>query len=124
MSFETILKAIVDDCGGGLGVALMGTDGIPISQLRGSEADENPLGGDFSAAGVEFCRIIGEVHKAAEVLGAGSLNETTIGLGRFTLIFRPVDEEIILVLALSPDGNLGKARYLIRRHLNALRDEF
>jgi len=35
-----------------------------------------------------------------------------------------VDDEVLLVLALAPDGNLGKARYLIRRHLNALREEF
>ena len=37
--------------------------------------------------------------------------------------FRPVDEETFLVVALAPDGNLGKARYLIRRNLLALRQQ-
>jgi predicted regulator of Ras-like GTPase activity (Roadblock/LC7/MglB family) len=123
MSFESILKTIVDECGGGLGIALMGSDGIPILQLRAGAATDNPLGGDFSAAGVEFGRIVGEIHKAADVLGAGSVQESIVSLSRFTLIFRPVEDDVILVLALAPNGNFGKARYLIRRHLNALRDE-
>jgi len=38
-------------------------------------------------------------------------------------MFRNVDAETFLVLAMAPDGNLGKARYLIRRHLLALRQE-
>jgi hypothetical protein len=35
-----------------------------------------------------------------------------------------VDDDYFIVLALLPDGNLGKARYLIRRHLPAIREEF
>jgi predicted regulator of Ras-like GTPase activity (Roadblock/LC7/MglB family) len=124
MSFETILETIVKECGGGLGIALMGSDGIPIHQVRGEAAGENPLGGDFGAAGVEFGRIVGEIHKAADVLGAGAVDEITLRCGRFTLLFRTVDDEVILVLALAPDGNFGKARYLIRRNLVALREEF
>jgi hypothetical protein len=34
-----------------------------------------------------------------------------------------VDEDTFLVVALAADGNLGKARYLIRRLLLALRQE-
>ena len=45
----------------------------------------------------------------------------SISLDRLALVFHTVDEELILVLALSPDGNLGKARYLIRRSLVKLR---
>ena len=32
MSFASILRTIVEECGGGVGAALMGTDGIPIDQ--------------------------------------------------------------------------------------------
>jgi predicted regulator of Ras-like GTPase activity (Roadblock/LC7/MglB family) len=123
MSFETILETIVNECGGGRGIALMGTDGIPIVQIRGDDSGENPLGGDFSAAGVEVGRIMSEFHKVSDVLGAGAVKECTLAMARFTLILHPVDEEVILVIALAPDGNLGKARYLIRRHLNSLREE-
>jgi hypothetical protein len=34
-----------------------------------------------------------------------------------------VDNELMLVLALHPDGNLGKARYLLRRSIGAIRAE-
>jgi hypothetical protein len=34
-----------------------------------------------------------------------------------------VDDETYLILAIAPDGNAGKARFLMRRHLLALRDE-
>jgi hypothetical protein len=34
-----------------------------------------------------------------------------------------VDDDLVVVLALHPDGNLGKARYLIRRSLVDLRAE-
>jgi hypothetical protein len=42
-------------------------------------------------------------------------------LDRVSLVFHTIDDDIVLVLALRPDGNLGKARYLIRRNLMAIR---
>jgi len=34
-----------------------------------------------------------------------------------------VDPETYLVLALAPHGNVGKGRYLLRRHQLAIREE-
>ena len=64
---------------------------------------------------------IDEIRKASDSLGGGAVKETVVLLSRFTLVFRPVDEDVSLVLVLAPDGNLGKARYLIRRQLLAIR---
>ena len=33
MSFSELLETIVEDCGGGIGIALMGDDGIAIEQV-------------------------------------------------------------------------------------------
>jgi predicted regulator of Ras-like GTPase activity (Roadblock/LC7/MglB family) len=125
MSFESIIREILDGCGGGLGIALMGTDGIPIVQLNAELPDgaPNPLGEDIGTAGVEFARILSEIQKASDALNAGAMLETVINLARFQLLFRSVDEDVILILALANDGNAGKARYLIRRNLVALREE-
>ena len=123
MSFESILRTIVDGCQGGVGVALMGSDGIPIEQVTASSAGARALESEFSAAGVEFGRTIDEVRKISNSLGGGTLREIVVTLSRFTLIFHVVDEDAFLVMALLPDGNLGKARYLIRRNLLAIRDE-
>ena len=123
MSFESILESIVEQCKGVLGLALMERDGIPIVQVQGLSGVSDPLEGDIGAAGIEFGRIIGEIGKASDALGGGAVAETVVTLERFSLIFHSVDEDILLVMALAADGNLGKARYLIRRNLMAIRHE-
>lgn len=120
MSFAPMLREIVESCGGGIAVALMQSDGIPIEQVT-LDAAALPDGVDTAAA--EFGRILGEIRKASDSIGGGAAVETTVVLSRMALIFRAVDEDVFLVLALHPDGNLGKARYLIRRNLLALREE-
>ncbi len=123
MSFQALLREIVEGCGGGIGAALMGNDGIPIEQVTASQAVANPLAEDIATAGTEFGRILEEIRKASDAVAGGAVVETMIQLSRVMLIFRTVDEETFLVVALAADGNLGKARYLIRRQLLALRQE-
>lgn len=125
MSFASILQTIVDECGGGLSAALMGLDGVPIEQVRASSetSGNDPLHGDVTNAGIEFGRIIGDMTKASDSLGTGPLQEAVVSLEVVRLIFHSVDEDLMIVLAIAPDGNLGKARYLIRRSLVALKDE-
>jgi len=123
MSFERILRSIVDECGGGLGAALMGNDGIPIVQVMSSRPAPAFGAEDMGAAGAEFGRILDEIRKVADTLDGGTLQEAVVSLTRFTLVLRGVDADTFVVLALTPDGNLGRARYLVRRHLLALREE-
>ena len=124
MSFATRLHEIVEGCGGVIGAALMGNDGVPIEEVIAQAAWDGGLGEEIGNAGVEFGRILDEIRKASDAMSAGAVHETTIVLARFTLIFRSVDAETFLVVILSPDGNLGKARYLMRRQLHAIRQEF
>ncbi len=95
----------------------MGSDGIAVAEAQAPDPDLSVLDGEVGAAGVEFGRILDEVRKASDALGGGRLEEVVVGLARFTLIFRAVDDEFFLVVALAPSGNLGKARFLMRRHL-------
>ena len=76
---------------------------------------------DLGTAGTEFSRILEEIRKASDAIAGGAAIETTIALSRVTLIFRAVDDDTFLAVALAPDGNLGKARYLIRKQLHVLR---
>jgi predicted regulator of Ras-like GTPase activity (Roadblock/LC7/MglB family) len=99
----------------------MGSDGIPIAEANASESRE--ASADIGLAGVEFARILSEIHKASSAIGGGELQEFVVGLERFSLLFRGVEEDTVLVVAIAHDGNLGKARYLMRRHLMAIRQE-
>src|SRR5262249_3002531 len=123
MSFRSILRYIVEECGGGLGAVLMGADGIAIEEYVTDRIPEGPLQEDIGSAGIEFSRILEEIRKAADALGGGAVNETVVSLARMNLVFRPIDGETFLALVLAADGNLGKARYLIRRHLLAIRQD-
>ena len=123
MNFEPTLRKMIDGVSGALGIALMGSDGIPISELQAETAGaagEEALAG---SAGVEFGRVLDEIRKAADGLGAGRLEEVVVGLARCWLLLRAVDDELFLVAALDPRGNLGKARFLMRRHLLELREQ-
>ncbi len=129
MNFDAILRAIVEECGGGIGAALMSNDGIPIEEYTSGRSSGASAAGDFGrpveagTAGVEFGRTLMDIRRASDALGGGPLEETIIRVKGFMLIFEPIDDEIFLVLALTPDGNLGKARYLIRRHVEGIRRE-
>ena len=124
MSFETILRSLVDEGKGILGAALMESDGIPIEQALAEPSDaDDLLGGDLTVAGAEFGRILSVVAKASDAIGGGGVSEIVIGLARLSLVFARVEEEVVLVVALRPEGNLGQARYLMRRSLMAIRQE-
>jgi predicted regulator of Ras-like GTPase activity (Roadblock/LC7/MglB family) len=127
MNFTSTLRTIVDECGGGIGAALMGSDGIPIEQveareLPGSSGDAAAVGEEIAALGVEFGRILDEARKAADSLGGGPVEEACLRMARFWVLLRTLDAETFLVLVLTPEGNLGKARFLMRRHLAELRE--
>ena len=123
MSFEPTLQKMIDGCSGAIGIALMGSDGIAVAELQAPDPDLSVLDGEVGAAGVEFGRILDEVRKASDALSGGRLEEVVVGLARFTLVFRAVDDELFLVVALAEGGNLGKARFLMRRHLLELREQ-
>jgi len=123
MNFEPTLQKMIHGVSGALGIALMGSDGIPIAEVQPEVPESAGDGTEAAAAGVEFGRVLDEVRKAADGLGAGRLEEAVVGLARCWLLFRTVDDELFLVVALEPRGNLGKARFLMRRHLLELRDQ-
>ena len=119
MSFATVLRTLVSEAGGAIAAVLLGRDGIPIEQVEAARlpAEESER---IASAGAELARIFEEIRKAADSFGGGQPQETVVRLDRFWLLLRPVDDETHLLLVLAPEGNVGKARFLMRRHLPAL----
>jgi len=123
MSFETILQDIVDACPGCEGLALMGTDGIPIAHVAPRDADVDEAEESLGVAGVEFGRILEEARKAADSLESSPVEEMTVRTGQGTVLLYPVDPETTLVMLLGSSAIPGKARFLLRRSLRAIQDE-
>jgi predicted regulator of Ras-like GTPase activity (Roadblock/LC7/MglB family) len=123
MSFQAVLEQIVSECSDCLGAVLMESDGIPIAEVTTDRVPDGPLAEEIGTAGVEFTRILDEIRKAADALAGGTLAEATIVLTHFSIVFRTIDTDTFVAVVVAPNGNIGKARYLLRRYQLAILDE-
>lgn len=107
--FKQALKKVVDNVDGGIAAVVMGLDGIPVeSYVRLNDKL------DITTVAMEFSFILGQVRKAAESLQVGQCEELTVKAQRLLLCVRMLSPQYFVATALSPDGNLGKARFLLR----------
>ena len=120
MTFREILTNLVDRTPGALAAAVMAADGVAIDEYAREGAEV-----DLGAIAVEFGRIFGQSQKVAQALwGArdGELDELLLVLGSHQVLFRKLDEDSFLILALEPGGLVGKARWLARNLLQEIRE--
>jgi predicted regulator of Ras-like GTPase activity (Roadblock/LC7/MglB family) len=109
--FQENLKRIVDGTDGAVAGLLMGFDGIAVDSYA------SPSSGmtlDIQNIGMEFSVILQQVRKAAESVEAGEVSELTIRTDRFVVVLRALTKDYFLALAIQPEGNFGKGRYLLR----------
>ena len=120
MTFREILETVVLQTPGALAGAVMAADGIPIDEYtREGESV------DLAAVAVEFQRVLDQSRKVAGALYGGSgggLEELLLITSGHQLLFRRIDDEYFVTIALEPTGSLGKARYLIRSLLHDLQE--
>ncbi len=109
-----MLQNILDACPDAHGVALMGTDGIPISHVERQ-------GFDINMVGVEFGRLVDELQKASDAAAGGMMDEFCVHALNFWVLLRPLDEDVFLMAALQSDANFGKARFEMRCRLPEIR---
>ena len=63
---------------------------------------------------MEFSFILTQAKKAAASAKLGAFEEMTVKAEGLTLALRMVAPQYFLAVALAPDGNLGKTRFLMR----------
>jgi predicted regulator of Ras-like GTPase activity (Roadblock/LC7/MglB family) len=107
--FQESLKHMVADTEGGVAGLLMGFDGIAVDSYS------VPDGGvDITTVGMEFSFILTQVRKAAEILEVGGVQEICIRAANLTILIRVLSPDYFVALAIRPEGNFGKGRYLLR----------
>lgn len=104
---------------GAVAASVMGFDGIPLDTVTSAETDV-----DLDALLVELSGMLKDLRAAAGRLQTGEVGEVSIGTERLTAILRPLNPEFFVVLAMRPDGNYGKGRYLLRVAAPRLQGEF
>ncbi len=107
--FKEALQELVEGTEGGLAGLLMDSEGIALESYA---RPDSPF--DINTVGVEFSVVISSIKRASEMLEAGSTNEIAIGSDRLITLIRMLGDTYFLALAMSPDGNFGKGRYLMR----------
>ena len=107
--FAETLRKIVDNVDGGIAAVIMGLDGIPVDTYV-RQADRV----DVNTVGMEFSFILTQIKKAGDSLQVGSLEELVVKAQRLVLVCRMVSPQYVVGVALAPEGNFGKARYLTR----------
>lgn len=110
MSFLTHLEAVVNQVDGALACSVMGFDGIAVETHEKATVDDVELQNTW----VEYANVLSQVKTAAEVLKTGEVAELSINTEKVITLMRMVSPEYFLILALKPDGNYGKGRYVLR----------
>ena len=113
--FAETLRKVVDNVDGGIAAVIMGLDGIPVdSYVRQSDRL------DVNTVAMEFSFILTQIKKAGESLQVGGLEELVVRAQRLVLICRMISPQYFVGIAVAPEGNFGKARFLARMATPAL----
>jgi len=91
------------------GVAIVGMDGIVVEEQK----RDDQL--DLQAIGAEFSALLKSAGKVCESVDWGGVEELVTSAAHFVVVLRLVTPEYFLILVMPHDGNLGKARFLLRR---------
>jgi len=113
MSFREHLEQVCRDVDGAIACSLMGVDGIEVdTHLSGRAGEDEAV--DLKSLLVEYSAVFRSAREAAAAHEAGGVAEVAISTDKVTAVARQVSPEYFMIVALRPDGNLGKARFLLR----------
>jgi predicted regulator of Ras-like GTPase activity (Roadblock/LC7/MglB family) len=118
MGFREHLQGVCQGVEGAVACSLMGVDGIEVDTHLVGEADV-----DVKSLMVEYSGLFRGARDAAGALDAGGVAEFSVSTEKIWTVARMVSPEYFMAVALRPDGNLGKARYLLRITVPKVRSE-
>ncbi len=109
MGFREHLQEVCRSLDGSIACSLMGMDGIEV------ETHVQANGGvDVPSLLVELTGVLRSARDAAETHQAGGVSEFSVSTDRLVTVGRIVSPDYFMILALRPEANQGKARFLLR----------
>jgi predicted regulator of Ras-like GTPase activity (Roadblock/LC7/MglB family) len=118
--FKEALQTIVANTDGSLGALIMGADGLSVEKYFNEEG----AAANLDVAAAEFTSLIRSAARTGKDLALGDLRELVVALGSVTFVTRLFNKDYFVVLAVKPAGNLGRARYELRKAELTLAPEF
>lgn len=116
--FKEALQNIVEGTQGGLASLLMDFEGIALETYAKPEASF-----DIEIVGAEVSVVVKAIQRASEMLEAGETQEVAFKNAKMVTLIRVLNGTYFVALAIEPDGNYGKGRYLLRTAAPRLRSE-
>ena len=118
--FKEMLDSIIEHTEGSLGALIMGTDGIAVEKVLG----EAGMDANLDVAADEFTSLVRSAQRAGNDTGLGGLRELVVSLESAVMVMRLLSRDYFVVLALNSQGNLGRARFELRKAELKLAKEF
>ncbi len=116
--FKQVLREVVERTEGGIAGLVMGYDGIPVENYVKDDS-----GFDIETIGMELSIILTQISKASHMLDSGTTREVAIQAERMTTVIRYLNDQYFVALAITPGGNFGKGRFLLRTLTPKLLDD-
>lgn len=120
VSFAESLEKVADKIEGSAAAAILGVDGIMIERCV---RDLDPAL-DIELIAIEFSNLLRRGMVTSSDTELGELTEMVVSTDRLTFLLRPITSEYFLLLALNPGGNVGRARFELRKAQLDLKEEF
>lgn len=107
--FKDTLREVVEGTEGGIAGVLMDYEGFAVETWARDDAEV-----DIQTVGMELSVVLKDVRRAAEQLDAGAMREFSFQSEKLATVVRTLTSEYVVALAMSPGGNHGKGRFLLR----------
>jgi len=120
LSFSDTLGGLAKRIEGAAAAIILGIDGIPIERYTTSLEP----GLDIEMIATELTTLLRRGMHTATDTALGDLREMVIVTERLTILLRPITPDYFLMLAVLPGGNVGRARYELRKAQLVLEEEF
>ena len=108
-TFESLLKELVEKTPGAEAALIMDAAGIALATFASRAAKF-----DIATIGIEYTVVVSAAKQASAMLEAGEAREVAVTTAGLVTLLRTVGTDYFLALAMTPRGNLGKGRFLMR----------
>ena len=119
MALTDILHEAVDRVHGAQMAGVIGSDGLGV-ELVLADGVELPSRDETE---LELATLASSASYSASRLGAGQVRDIIVEADKLTYLASLITPGYYAVLGISPDGNLGRARFAVRRMVSQLQDE-
>jgi predicted regulator of Ras-like GTPase activity (Roadblock/LC7/MglB family) len=99
-------------------IFLMGMDGMPVEKVVRDQTF------NIDAVTAEFTTVLKVTAASTGEVNAGNVDEILILSDKMILLTKSITSEYFLLLVLPPDGNMGRARFELKKAKYVLEKEF